>query len=197
MMNTRIFLSLIAVGCLYACAIWWMHLFLPAKNIETGNNDYNYPKDTSSDRDTIKAPKKEGNIKLNGTHFISRTIISSLTTSNELPKALQVDPGWIDAMGNLSSAEGKDILHRNCCSHWGQKRKRKKGAKNSRICTGICYTPQACDDMIFPFQNEEEKKVYWKDLSAREGPLFSNFRYIQAAGVVRFKTIFLSRLIFM
>jgi len=173
MTNSRILLSLIVVGCLYTCAIWWMHLFLPSENIETGNNDYDYPKDSSSaDRDTIEAPIRKENRILNGTKFIPRTIIPSLTTSNELPKALQVDPVWIDSMGNLSSVgerTGNDMLHRNCCAHWGQRRKNKRGANNSRICTGICYTPEACDDMIFPFQNEEEKRVYWGDLNAREG----------------------------
>ena len=181
----------IGLSCLYTTILWRMHsqVTIPAfaeneyyKNSEQDSlliiaprNEEKSPHSlsqkskkaaktaTSSDREIVEAVKirKENN----------RTPTNELT----LPKALQVDPAWIDTMGDISRKEGgKDIQTQQCCSHWGQRKPRgnkktdKKSGGNTRMCTGICFTPEACDDMAYPFRSIEERKDYWIQESVRK-----------------------------
>jgi hypothetical protein len=169
---TWILSALIGVFCLYITILSQMHLqVIPAfaeneyyKNsgqdsllIIVPRNEEKSPT-TPSDREMVEAVKirKENN----------RTSTNELT----LPKALQVDPAWIDAMGDIKRGKGgKDIQKQQCCSHWGQRKPReKKSGGNSRMCTGICFTPEACDNMAYPFRSIEERKEYWFQKNVRK-----------------------------
>jgi hypothetical protein len=179
---------LIGMFCLYIIILWRMHLqVIPAVVVENGyyknsKQDYSLPR--SIPRNEVKSPPSLSNksSKKATTTTTTTTTVSVAealkirkgnTTSTielTLPKALQVDPAWIDAMGDIKIREvGKDIQTQQCCSHWGQRKPReKKSGGNSRICTGICFTPQACDDMAYPFRSIEERKEYWIQKNVRK-----------------------------
>ena len=119
------------------------------------------------------------------------TITDNITTPQHshnfagLPSALHVTTSWVDRLGNFSGPDRHDLAGASCCSHWGQRRNRRKARNGAPICTGVCFTPQACGgsnsnsnssidpaQQIYPFRSVQERQEYWPI----EGSFFDNVK---------------------
>eukprot|EP00536_Pseudo-nitzschia_multiseries_P005460 jgi/Psemu1/190557/e_gw1.102.22.1 len=104
--------------------------------------------------------------------MIEKSNVSPSAHDHELPEALRLNPSLLP-----SSPIGRRTESQNCCSIWttrarDARKRRKNGRKTSnstRTCTGVCFTPHACDkneqngfkgNQVYPFKDESEKERF-------------------------------------
>jgi len=192
--NSSILLMLTLAGALSVLVVWQLHHDLIRQALESG--DWNRKDDPGLSNIRIKVPtntvvpmtnhsnqreQPKSDTTKSSVNVEIETSKSNATTGvrdHELPEALRLDPSLLP-LSRLTPSTAAE----NCCAHWlhhakhrrNRQTKRQKNRRNAeeskqrRTCTGICFTPHACDedgrdgfkgDGVYPFKDQSEKERF-------------------------------------